>query len=415
MLQATQNLVPDEWSGAAELLSTPISWIPAWHTAMINFAWYGGSGWEIVLKRALVMMPMLLIIAAIWCTMVSLYTLPFRSARGGFLTAMLTAWWDAGRTIWFFWAGMVRVGVVLVGWVKGLIRLGFAMLKNAFQSPLNFLDWTSRNYFKPGVPWVAFLALMFWSVVEALIFTYTLRPTMTEVLAGITGFEPDPRFLTPILWVFLFFLILGSFACIQVLGDAIKKRAVGVILQMTLVELSVIFFEVMFLYREMIDALTPWIAQQTGGSMQLGILAVLSLSAFGWFGVRGMTWFLFGRFGTPALLAILGRETVKHDGLAVDAREASIDNLHGPITALKAETAWFQAEARKVFELISLPVLQLLAAAVNFAVVTITSRPMFSLPFNSLDEVLASTPSLGGKKAKVQSQPAVRLQSEAVR
>ena len=130
------------------------------------------------------------------------------------------------------------------GWLgQGpIIRLGLAMLKNAFQSPLNFLDWTSRNYFKPGVPWVAFLALIFWSVVEALIFTYTLRPTMTEVLAGITGFEPDPRFLTPLLWVFLFFLILGSFACIQVLGDAIQKRAIGVILQMTLVELSVIFF-----------------------------------------------------------------------------------------------------------------------------------------------------------------------------
>jgi len=172
----------------------------------------------------------------------------------------------------------------------------------------------------------------------------------------------------------------------------------------------------MFLYREMIDALTPWIAQQTGGSMQLGIWAVLSLAAFGWVGVRGMTWFLFGRFGTPALLAILGRETVKHEGMVgVGAREASIDNLHGPIAALKAETAWFQAEAHKVFELISLPVLQLLAAAVNFAVVTITSRPMFSLPFNSLDDVLASTPSLSGKKAKVQSQPAVRLQSEAVR
>ena len=414
MLQATQNLVPDGWSGTVELLSTPISWIPAWHTAMINFAWYGGSAGEIVLKRVLVMLPMLLIIAAIWTTMVSLYTLPFRSGRGGFLTAMLTAWWDAGRTIWFFWAGMVRVGVVLVGWVKGLIRLGFAMLKNAFQSPLNFLDWTSRNYFKPGVPWVAFLALIFWCVIEALIFTYTLRPTMTEVLAGITGFEPDPRFLTPLLWVFLFFLIMGSFACIQVLGDAMKKRVVGVIIQMTLVELSVIFFEVMFLYREMIDALTPWIAQQTSGGLQLGLWSVLSLAAFGWVGVRGMTWFLFGRFGTPALLAILGRETVKHSAPVPGAREAYTDNLHGPIDALKAETAWFQAEARKMFELMSLPVLQLLAAAVNFAVVTITSRPMFSLPFNSLDEVLASTPSLGGsKKAKMRSEPNVRLEREA--
>lgn len=413
MLQATQNFVPDEWSGAIEMLSTPISWIPAWHTAMINFAWFGGSAGEIVLKRVLVMLPMLLIIAAIWTTMVSLYTLPFRSGRGGFLTAMLMAWWDAGRTIWFFWAGMVRVGVVLVGWVKGLIRLGFAMLKNAFQSPLNFLDWTSRNYFKPGVPWVAFLALIFWCVIEALIFTYTLRPTMTEVLAGITGFEPDPRFLTPLLWIFLFFLIMGSFACIQVLGEAVQKRAVGVIIQMTLVELSVIFFEVMFLYREMIDALTPWIAQQTSGGLQLGLWAVLSLAAFGWVGVRGMTWFLFGRFGTPALLAILARDTVKHAEPAI-AREATIDNLHGPMTALKAEAAWFQAEARKVFELMSLPVLQLLAAAVNFAVVTITSRPMFSLPFNSLDEVLASTPGLAGtKRAKTRGEPNVRLEREA--
>ncbi len=417
MLQATRNLIPDEWSGAAELLSAPISWIPAWHTAMINFAWYGGSPTEMVLKRVLVMGPMLLIIAAIWTTMVSLYTLPFRSARGGFVTAMLMAWWDAGRTIWFFWAGMVRVGVVLVGWIKGMIRLAWSMLKSGFQSPLNFLDWTSRNYFKPGVPWVAFLALMFWAVIEALIFTYTLRPTMTEVLAGITGFEPDPRFMIPILWLFLFFLILGSFACIQVLGDAISNRAFGVILQMTLVELSVIFFEVMFLYREMIDALTPWIAQQTSGSLQLGLWAVLSLAAFGWVGVRGMTWFLFGRFGTPALLAILGRETVKHDErVDIGAGAASMDSLHGPITALKAESAWFQAEARKVFELISLPVLQLLAAAVNFAVVTITSRPMFSLPFNSLDEVLAGTPGLSGaKKAKPRSEPSVRLQSEAAR
>ena len=417
MLQATRNLIPDEWSGAAELLSAPIAWIPAWHTAMINFAWYGGSPTEMVIKRVLVMGPMLLIIAAIWSTMVSLYTLPFRSARGGFLTSMLTAWWDAGRTIWFFWAGMVRVGIVLVGWVKGLIRLAWEMLKSAFQSPLNFLDWTSRNYFKPGVPWVAFLALMFWSVIEALIFTYTLRPTMTEVLAGITGFEPDPRFMIPILWMFLFFLILGSFACIQVLGDAVKSRNIGTILQMTLVELSVIFFEVMFLYREMIDALTPWIAQQTSGSLQLGLWAVLSLAAFGWVGVRGMTWFLFGRFGTPALLAILGRETVKHDEqIGVGGGPASIDSLHGPISVLKTEAAWFQAEARKVFELISLPVLQLLAAAVNFAVVTITSRPMFSLPFNSLDEVLAGTPSLGGtRKAKVRSEPSVQLQSEAAR
>jgi hypothetical protein len=416
MLQATQSLVPQEWSGTFELLATPISWIPAWHTAMINFAWYGTSLPEVLLKRVLVLLPMLLLIAAIWSTMVSLYTLPFRSARGGFLTSMLAAWWDAGRTIWFFWAGMIRIGVVLVGWIKGLVRLALALLKSAFQSPLNFLDWTSRSYFKPGVPWVAFLGLLIWSVVEALIFTYTLRPTMTEVLAGITGYEPNAALMTPILWFFLFFLILGSFACIQVLGDAIEKRHVGQILQMVLVELSVIFFEVMFLYREMIDALTPWIAQQTNEGLLLGLWSTLGLAAFGWVGVRGMTWFLFGRFGTPALLAILGRETVKQDAPLV--REPSVDALKGPIAALKAETAWFQAEARKVFELLSLPVLQLLAAAVNFAVVTITSRPMFSLPFANLDEVMAASPRQAGSKREKRANKAEapnQFQGEATR
>ncbi len=416
MLQQTQSLIPEEWSGAFELLSAPVSWIPAWHTAMINFAWYGSSPTEILVKRVLVMLPMLLLIAAMWSTMVSLYTLPFRSARGSFLTSMLSAWWDAGRTIWFFWAGMVRLGVVLVGWIKNLISLSFSILKSAFQSPLNFLDWTSRNYFKPGVPWIAFLGLMVWCVIEALIFTYTLRPTMTEVLAGITGFEPDARFLTPILWIFLYFLILGSFACIQVLGDAMNKRNYGQILQMVLVELSVVFFEVMFLYREMIDALTPWIAQQTGGELQLGLVGTLSLAVFGWVGVRGMTWFLFGRFGTPALLAILGRETLKHDtAIGADVREPLVNAMEGPIAALKAETAWFNREARKVFELLSLPVLQLLAAAVNFAVVAITSRPMFSLPFANLDEVMATTPTLGSsKKSKAsKSEPPVQLQQAA--
>lgn len=45
-----------------------------------------------------------------------------------------------------------------------------------------------------------------------------------------------------------------------------------------------------------------------------------------------------------------------------------------------------------MLELLSLPVLQLLAAALNFAVVAVQSRPMFTLPFKTLDDVLAATP-----------------------
>jgi hypothetical protein len=399
-MQSLQAFVPAEWQGSFNLLSAPIAWIPKWHTAMINFAWYGDSTLEIVLKRGVILLPMLLVIVGVWVTMVSLYTIPFRSNRGRFATAMLTSWWDAGRTAWFFWAGLVRLAFVIVGWIWGLTRLVgrlvVAAVKAGFQSPLRLLDWTSRNYFKPGVPWLAFLALMLWSAVEALIFMYTLQPTLTEVLAGITGFEPDPRVVAPLLWVFLYFLVLGSFACVHALATAIREKDVAAIVQMSFVELFVMFFEVVFLYRELIDAITPWVAQTTNEQLRLGLVSTLALASFGWVGVRGMTWFLFGRYGTPALVAVLARETISQNTVAGQVSPAAQPGFwKAPVAALKAETEWFQREARKLFEMLSLPVLQLAAAAVNFPVVALGSRPLFALPFRSLDEVLVKTPRIG--------------------
>jgi len=53
---------------------------------------------------------------------------------------------------------------------------------------------------------------------------------------------------------------------------------------------------------------------------------------------------------------------------------------------------WFKKEAREMFELLTLPVLQLLASGFNFWLVVLLGRPHFTLPFRSLEEVLASTP-----------------------
>ena len=63
-----------------------------------------------------------------------------------------------------------------------------------------------------------------------------------------------------------------------------------------------------------------------------------------------------------------------------------------PIAALKAEVDWFKKEARELFELLTLPVLQLMAAGFNFCLVVLLGRPLFTLPFRSLEEVLAATP-----------------------
>jgi hypothetical protein len=235
--------------------------------------------------------------------------------------------------------------------------------------------------------------LLIWSAVEATVFTFTLSPTLNEVFGGLTGYEPNPRVMAPLLWLFLFMLVAGSFACIQVLNDAIRTRRVGEIVQMALVESAVMFFEVIFLYRELIDAVTPWIAQQSGGEVRLGLVSTMLLASFGWVGVRGMSWFLFGRFGTPALLAILSRQTISQDsGPSPVPEPVSSDMWRAPVEALKKDVTWFQAEGKRLFELLTLPVLQLLAAALNFAVVVVQSRPAFALPFTTLDEMLAVNP-----------------------
>jgi hypothetical protein len=283
----------------------------------------------------------------------------------------------------------------VLGWAWNLLKLAgsFAMrfVKFLFSRPLAMLDWATRSYFQPGVPWLAFLFILFWSALEATIFTFTLRPLITEVLADLTGAELSSLAVTLTLWPFLFILISGSFAAIQALADAIEAKQTTQIISMTLVEAFVMFFEVMFLYRELIDAITPWIANQTG--FQLGFFSTLAMASGGWVGVRAMTWFLFGRFGTPALLGIIARQQIAGTQAGAPVKSPiEPDFWKGPILALKAETEWFKKEAREAFELITLPVLQLLAAAVNFAVVVILGRPTFTLPFRNMEQVLASTP-----------------------
>lgn len=195
--------------------------------------------------------------------------------------------------------------------------------------------------------------------------------------------------MPPILWLFLFGLIAGSFAAMQGLAEAVERKQIKQVIGMLIVETSVMFFEVFFLYRELVDAISPWLAAQTG--VRLSIWAVIGMASFGWVGIRAMTWFLFARYGTPALLAVLSRETLSVQQMAGEAppQMPEPEWWRGPIAALKAESDWFKARARELLELLSLPVLQLLAAAVNCATVVIASRPAFELPFTNLDQVMS--------------------------
>jgi hypothetical protein len=115
-----------------------------------------------------------------------------------------------------------------------------------------------------------------------------------------------------------------------------------------------------------------------------------------------MTWFLFGRYGTPALIAVLARETLSHGGSPDITPPRQPEFWKAPIAALKAEIDWFKSEAREMFELLTLPVLQLLAAGFNFWLVVLLGRPHFTLPFRSLEDVQAATP------FSLERKPAVR-------
>ena len=368
-----------------------LAWIVPFQSRIFGFVLQGESFWSLAGMSVLLLLPAAVFIAAIWGTMVSLYTIPFRLGRSvTLLQSVALAWWDALRMVWFYWAGLVKFLIVLVGWVWGLLKLSVQLiigtLKSAITSPLAMLDATSR---RPGVPWPAFFMLVFWSMIEATIFTFTLKPTASELLGELTGYEVNGFAFVVLLWLFLWVLVAGSFACIQVLNEAIKSKKYGQIISMVAIEIAVAMFEVLFLYRELVDAMTPWLAQQ---GVQLTALETIGLAFFAWVGVRGMTWFLFGRFGAPAMIGLLSRQAFAVQGSVPHAGPTAVpDYWKGPISALKAEREWFRKESRELFELASLPVLQVVASGMNFLFVVFTGRGHFTLPFKSIDDVLAAT------------------------
>ena len=153
-------------------------------------------------------------------------------------------------------------------------------------------------------------------------------------------------------------------------------------------EIRSLSFEVMFLYRELVDAITPWIAQQTG--QRLGIVPVLAIATFGWIGIRGMTWFLFAQFGTPPLLAFISRQPLAQQASAEHAQmpQEMRNWWEAPLRDFKLELDWLHHKSNELIEYLTLPVLQVLAVILNFAMIVLTAKPLFSLPLKSLGEVM---------------------------
>jgi hypothetical protein len=142
------------------------------------------------------------------------------------------------------------------------------------------------------------------------------------------------------------------------------------------------FFEVLFLYRGVVEVTMPWIARDNA--------AMLATAAVGWFGVRGLTWFLFGQYGTPPLLALIARQPLTQADAPGSAAMRSEPFWRAAMDDFRRDLDWLHIKSDELLELLALPVVHLLGAALNFAMILTASRSVFNLPFRSLKEVTES-------------------------
>ena len=380
--------VPERWQDLIQLLLAPIAWIPRLQEALIAYFTSPASSWTMGARYVFLLFPALLGVAAIWITLLSMYTLPFRSRRVRFVAMMLLAWWDAARAVTLYWVGVLRVAAVAVGWAASLValmvRLTVESVHRLATTPIALTAQAAHRYVAPGMPWVAFMTLVGWCVMEAAVFTYTMLPAVTNTLTDLAGGVEASRFTVGVLFAFLVLLVMGSFACLQTLADAVRKREVAFIFQMVVVELLVMFFEVTFLYRQLVGALTPWT------SVSLTPWPTLLLASAGWLGTRAMTWFLFARYGTEPLLAVIARRPLAQMGPVEPALSFQIRSAawwRGAQDDFKRELDWLHAKGDQLVEYLALPMLQLVAVALNFGTMLVASRPVFYLPFRTLKEV----------------------------
>jgi len=97
-------------------------------------------------------------------------------------------------------------------------------------------------------------------------------------------------------------------------------------------------------------------------------------------------------------------DVIKHDLLTVFGKRRFASILADPPWRFTNKSGKIAPEHRRLTrygtmrldEILALPVVHLLGAALNFAMILTTSRPVFNLPFKALDEIPESRTVLSG-------------------
>jgi hypothetical protein len=77
----------------------------------------------------------------------------------------------------------------------------------------------------------------------------------------------------------------------------------------------------------------------------------------------------------------------------------------GATDDLRHELDWLHAKGDQLVEYLALPVLQLVAVALNFGTMLVASRPVFLLPFRTLKEVTDTRDLLATFQLSPRKQP----------
>ncbi len=383
----------EAWRALLEILLAPVSWIPAFQDRLVAFLLEGSSAWVVAARIVLLLLPLLLLAAGLWSTMLGSYTLVARPQRRRFLAALAVAWCDAARASWLYWTGLVRFSLVALGWALGFSRLGLILGVEAFRSLLIAPLWAAgrlvRRYFRPGLPWLAVLLLIGWCLLESSVFTHAIFPSVSGWFVERLGVE-TPGGTGPILHVLLFLLVLGSFASLDALLRAFGRRDLWRMAGLLPGELFVGALEIGVLYGTLVG--TGVAAVTEGGTAASGSTWRLWLAAGAWLGVRSLGWLLFGRAGSPALLAIVARRRLERPGEDED-RPTSVEDEFGwrlQPGEFRQELEWLHRRSDELVEGLTLPVLQVVAAVLNFMTIVLTTRPVFDLPLQGIREFSAT-------------------------
>lgn len=362
---------------------------------MIRFAWGAADpGYLTVLKRIFILLPSLSFILACWVSMGCLVSVIVRPMRTQMIAAILITWWDWARSILMYWGGFIKFLFCLAVAVIGLFKFAVVGLWSLIQDfvllPFRIIRDIGENVLNPGVPWIAVLLTLVWCLLEAAIFTYVTSPLVIDTFSNMTGNQLSDSTIRIPLFLFMFFIVLGSYSVLTSLAESLKARNIPGIVKIAVIEFVAMFVEIVFLYREFVDSLVPWFAQHSE-NFELGIVGTLVVAGVTWLGVRGLSWFLFAAHGTPMIMAVIRGSGVRaHSSGGASRADHQLAITAHLIDQIIKELGAVVKLGEELLGSFLIPPLQVFAAAINFCTLLVTGQHLFELPFKSIEQVMNS-------------------------